>query len=111
MISDPTKVEGVYAVSEAQVVRAMRLVLERVKVWVEPSAVVGVAVVLWDEGFRRLVQERAGDEGWDVAVVLSGGNTSVEAVGEMFRGGEGEGERAEGVVGADGGREVENVAG
>ena len=114
IISDKRKVEGVFSVSDEQILRAMRLVLERMKVWVEPSAVVGLAVVLWDEGFRRLVEERGGVEGWDVGVVLSGGNTTVEAVGRMFGAGEmsGEkGEREEGKVGLDGGREVENVAG
>lgn len=111
IVSDQSNVEGVFAVSEAQIVGAMRLVLERLKVWVEPSAVVGVAVVLWDEGFRRLVQERGGEDGWDVGVVLSGGNVGVEAVGRLWAVGEGEGERAEGKVGWDGGRKVENVAG
>ena len=115
VISDKGKVKGVYAVSEGQILRAMRLVLERMKVVVEPSAVVGVAVVLWDEGFRGEVESRGGVEGWDVGVVLSGGNTSVEALGRMFAGGEGEetmrGERAEGKVGWDGRREVQNVAG
>ena len=85
------------------------------KVLVEPSAVVGLAVALWDEDFRRVV-EREGVGGWDVGVVLSGGNTSVEAIGAMFGGGgEGgngdQGERAEGKVGMDGGRVAENVAG
>lgn len=111
VISDKAKVEGVYAVTDAQIVRAMRLVLERMKVWVEPSAVVGLAVVLWDEGFRTLVQERGGEAGWDVGVVLSGGNVGVEAVGRLWAVGEGEGERAEGVLGLDGERRAENVAG
>lgn len=63
---------------------AMKLVLERCKLVVEPSAVVGVAVALWDEGFRRIVEEEGGAEGWDVGVVLSGGNVGVEALGELF---------------------------
>ena len=53
IISDREKVRGVYAVSEEQIKAAMKLVVERLKVWVEPSAVVGMAVVLFDEGFRK----------------------------------------------------------
>ena len=139
----PKKVHGVYSVTETQILAAMRLVLERMKVVVEPSAVVGLAVALFDEGFRGVVEregkggvEREGkgvvqregkvDDGWDLGVVLSGGNTSVEALASLFGGagrGTGEGvgkgkgmgmekeERVEGKVGLDGGREVENVAG
>ncbi|MCJ1471681.1 hypothetical protein MMC13_000321 [Lambiella insularis] len=114
VISDGAKVRGVYAVDEGQIRRAMRLVLERMKVVVEPSAVVGLAVGLWDEGFRGVVEREGGERGWDVGVVLSGGNTTVEAVGRLFGGegeGEGKGERETGRVGRDGGRVAENVAG
>ncbi|MCJ1371228.1 hypothetical protein MMC20_002443 [Loxospora ochrophaea] len=123
-----TRVEGVFGVGEGQIRAAVRLVVERMKVVVEPSAVVGLAVVLWDEGFRRGVvgagggwkgEEEEGGEGWNVGVVLSGGNVSVEALGGMFGdgGGGGDGERErerereEGLVGADGARVAENVAG
>ncbi len=122
VVSDIAKVRGVYAVSEGQILQAMRLVLERMKVVVEPSAVVGLAVCLFDEGFRGLV-EREGGGGWDVGVVLSGGNVGVEALGGLFGGeigekeGEGDGkgekgrEREMGKVGARGGRVAEGVAG
>ena len=78
------QVRGVYAVSEKQIVAAMRLVLERMKVVVEASAVVGLATVLWDEDWRRLAEREGGEEGWDVGVVLSGGNTTVEALAALF---------------------------
>ena len=110
VVSDQSKVEGVYAVTEEQIKRAMRLVFERMKVVVEPSAVVGLAVALWDEGFRRVVEERGGEGGWDVGVVFSGGNVGVEALGELF-GGKRRGEREVGTVGRDGGTVAENVAG
>ncbi|KAK1148771.1 hypothetical protein N8T08_008656 [Aspergillus melleus] len=83
VISDGSKVAGVYAVTEAQIKAAMRLVLERMKVVVEPSAVVGLAVCLFNEDFRRMVEKEA-PEGWDVGVVFSGGNTTVEAIGKLF---------------------------
>ncbi|GAD97446.1 pyridoxal-phosphate dependent enzyme [Paecilomyces variotii No. 5] len=84
VISDKNKVAGVYAVTEEQIKATMRLVLERMKVFVEPSAVVGLAVCLFNEEFRRLVEKEAGKEGWDVGIVFSGGNTTVEAIGKLF---------------------------
>lgn len=112
VLSDPGNLRGVHAVSEAQIRRAMRLVLERMKAVVEPSAVVGLAVALYDEGFRRLVEREGGPEGWDVGVVLSGGNTTVEAIAELFAvSDELQGERMAGMVGGRGERVAENVAG
>ncbi|PLB34778.1 threonine/serine dehydratase [Aspergillus candidus] len=84
VLSDPRKVAGVYAVTEDQIKAAMRLVLERMKVVVEPSAVVGLAVCLYNEEFRAMVEKEAGSAGWDVGVVFSGGNTTVEAIGKLF---------------------------
>jgi threonine dehydratase len=88
VLSDKSKVEGVYAVTEEQIKAAMRLVLERMKVFVEPSGCVGLAVVLYDEEFREMVakkqQEEGGERAWDVGVVFSGGNTTVEAIAGLF---------------------------
>lgn len=119
VISDKEKVRGVYGVSEEQIKSAMRLLLERMKVMVEPSAAVGLAVALYDEGFRRIVEREGGVNGWNVGIILSGGNTTVEAIGKLFSedakkvvdGGEEKGEREEGKVGMDGARVAENVAG
>ena len=111
VISDKSKVRGVFAVSEQQILQAMKLVLERMKVFVEPSAVVGLAVCLYDEDFRHLVEREGGAEGWDVGVVLSGGNTTVEAITKMFEVASDKGERAEGKLGSSGERVAENVAG
>lgn len=86
VISDEKKVRGVYAVNEAQIKNAMRFLIERMKVFVEPSAAVGLAVCLYDEDFRALVQNEGGVEGWDVGIILSGGNTSIEAVTKIFSG-------------------------
>lgn len=84
VISDSSKVAGVFAVTEEQIKAAMRLVLERMKVVVEPSAVVGLAVCLYNEEFRRRVATEAGEESWDVGIVFSGGNTTVEAIGKLY---------------------------
>lgn len=102
IISDTDKVRSVYAVSEAQILSTMQLVLERMKLVVEPSAVVGLATCLYNEDFRNLVQVEGGKEGWDIGVVFSGGNTSIDAIAKMFRVGEGAAERALAQRGADG---------
>ncbi|OJJ69523.1 hypothetical protein ASPBRDRAFT_198178 [Aspergillus brasiliensis CBS 101740] len=83
VISNRDKIAGVFAVTEEQIKATMRLVLERMKVVVEPSSVVGLAVCLYNEEFRRLVEKEA-PEGWDVGIVFSGGNTTVEAIGKLF---------------------------
>lgn len=83
VISNKERVEGVFAVTEEQIKSAMRLVIERMKIVVEPSAVVGLAVCLFDEDFRRRV-EQSDKKGWDVGVVFSGGNTTVEAISKLF---------------------------
>jgi len=64
-------VEQVVTVDDGQVVAAMKLVWERMKLVVEPSAATSVAAVLTDR-FRAL-------DGLDrVAVVLSGGNLDLD---------------------------------
>lgn len=114
IISNKEKLRGMFAVSETQILSAMRLVLERMKIMVEPSAVVGLAVCLYDEEFRGIVEREGGAEGWDIGVVLSGGNTTVEAIGKMFVAGEVQEQKAErmvGTLGMNGEKIAENVAG
>lgn len=77
-------VQGFYSVTEDEIQAALRLVLERMKLVVEPSSVVPLAVVLFDEDFRAMVEKEAGEEGWDVGVVFSGGNVALENLGKMF---------------------------
>jgi threonine dehydratase len=77
-------VSGMYSVTEDEIKAALRLVLERMKVVVEPSACVGLAVALFDEDFRAMVEREGGDEGWDLGIVFSGGNVGVDALGRLF---------------------------
>ena len=64
-------VEQVLPVSEQEIVSAMRLVWERMKLVIEPSAGVGIAVALSDR-FRAI-------DGMDhVGVVLCGGNVDLD---------------------------------
>ena len=65
------QVEQVFTVTEEQIRFAMRLIWERMKLVIEPSAAVGVAVVLSDE-FRGLAEIRK------VGVVLCGGNVNLD---------------------------------
>ncbi|KAL9592489.1 MAG: hypothetical protein Q9179_006668 [Wetmoreana sp. 5 TL-2023] len=111
VISDKSKVEGIFAVTEEQILSAMGLVIERMKIFIEPSAAVALAVCLYNEEFRKMVEEEGGEEGWDIGVIFSGGNTTLEAVSKMFATGEKRAERAEAKVGREGVRVAENVAG
>ncbi|KAI0893477.1 tryptophan synthase beta subunit-like PLP-dependent enzyme [Annulohypoxylon nitens] len=77
-------VAGFYSVTEEQIKSAMKLAYERLKVVIEPSSAVPLAVALYDEGFRGLVEREAGEEGWDVGVVFSGGNVGLDALGALF---------------------------
>ncbi|XDG04493.1 hypothetical protein ABKA04_004108 [Annulohypoxylon sp. FPYF3050] len=77
-------VAGFYSVTEEQIKSAMKLAYERLKVVIEPSSAVPLAVALYDEGFRGLVEREGGEEGWDVGVVFSGGNVGLDALGALF---------------------------
>ncbi len=63
-------VEQIFTVTEAEIAAAMRLVWERMKLVIEPSAAVGVAVAL-GAAFREVQAECVG-------VVLCGGNVSLD---------------------------------
>ena len=112
IITDKSKLEGIYSVSEEEIKAALKLLMERAKLFVEPSAAVSLAVVLYNEDFRRAVERMAGDEGWNMGVVCSGGNTTLEAIAGLFADAANKvDERAEAKVGVDGENIAENVAG
>ncbi|MCC6214896.1 MAG: pyridoxal-phosphate dependent enzyme [Polyangiaceae bacterium] len=66
-------VRDIFTADEPEIVAALRLVWERMKLVIEPSAAVGLAVAL-SERFRREAPERR------VAVVLCGGNVDLDAL-------------------------------
>ncbi|RMZ89068.1 hypothetical protein DV736_g3710, partial [Chaetothyriales sp. CBS 134916] len=84
IVSDKRTVEDFYSVSEEQIKMTMRLVFERMKLVVEPSGCVALAVVLFNENFRRMVAEQQQQEAWDIGIVFSGGNTTMNAITELF---------------------------
>ncbi|KAI0387212.1 tryptophan synthase beta subunit-like PLP-dependent enzyme [Hypomontagnella monticulosa] len=77
-------VAGFYSVEERDIKRALRLAYERLKVVIEPSSAVPLAVALYNEDFRAMVEREAGEDGWDVGIVFSGGNVSLDALGKLF---------------------------
>ncbi|ETS82196.1 hypothetical protein PFICI_07198 [Pestalotiopsis fici W106-1] len=88
-------VEGFYSVSEVEIKRALRLVLERFKMVVEPSACVPLAVALYNEDFRARIQREYGDGGANVGVVFSGGNLDLEVLAKIVMEGKTETEKKE----------------
>jgi len=65
------RVEQIFTVSDEETIAAMRLVWQRAKLLIEPSAAVSVAVILSD-AFRALPGAQA------VGVILSGGNVDID---------------------------------
>jgi len=64
-------VERVITVSEEEIIRSMRLVWERMKLVIEPSAAVGVAVALSSE-FKKI------EDITNVGIILCGGNVDLD---------------------------------
>ncbi|WWC70571.1 uncharacterized protein I206_104522 [Kwoniella pini CBS 10737] len=111
--NEKKNLENVFSVSENQIENSMKLVLERMKVFIEPSGAVSLAVVLYNQEFRQWVyeeQQKEGGEAWDIVVIFSGGNTTIDAILGIF-GNSTDKEREEGIDGLDGKATAENVAG
>jgi len=62
-------VEEIYTVSEVEIVAAMKLIWERLKIVIEPSSAAAVAA-LW--------QQKSNFNGQNVGIILSGGNVDLE---------------------------------
>jgi threonine dehydratase len=68
-------IERVITVSDAEIVSAMRLVWERMKIIIEPSAAVTFAALLKDKGSFK---------GKKVGIIISGGNVDLEKALKLF---------------------------
>ncbi|KAL0778803.1 hypothetical protein CaCOL14_005061 [Colletotrichum acutatum] len=77
-------VKGMYSVTEDEIKAALKLVLERFKLVIEPSAAVPLAVVLFNEEFRAMVEREAGARGWNLGIVFSGGNMAIDGLMKIF---------------------------
>lgn len=74
-------VKAVFTVTEVQIAMAMKVVIERLKVVIEPSAAVAVAVVLFHEEFR-MIAETEGIK--NLGIVLEGGNIDTGSYEKMM---------------------------
>lgn len=75
------KVDGVIQVSEADIKRAMRLVMERAKLIIEPGAAVAVAAATLLPDLRERFGFRGGE---NICILLCGGNLDLERVPELI---------------------------
>jgi len=73
-----THVERIVTVSDNEIIRAMRLVWERMKIVIEPSAAVPVAAILSDEF-------KATERSPTIGVILSGGNVDLDQLPWLMR--------------------------
>lgn len=69
-------VKGILTASDTEIIKAMRLIWERLKIIIEPSAAVALAVVLKEkERFRNK----------NVGIILSGGNIDLDRAAKLFQ--------------------------
>jgi threonine dehydratase len=68
-------VKEVITVSDAEIIAAMRLVWERMKIIIEPSCAVPLAAVI--KGKEKFA-------GKNVGIILSGGNVDLEKAAKLF---------------------------
>lgn len=76
------KVEHVFTVTEAQIIHAMQLVWSRMKLCIEPSAGVGVAVALYNPEFHDTVRKH---NLTDIGIILCGGNVDITRAIKLFQ--------------------------
>ena len=78
--------DEIITVSETDILQATKLVWERLKVCIEPSAGVGVAVALSDEFRKKVIHntDKNQDESVRVGIVLCGGNVDIVKVAALM---------------------------
>jgi serine racemase len=74
--------DHVFIVSEREILQATKLIWERLKICIEPSAGVGVAVLLYSTAFQ---QSYPADQYRNVGIVLCGGNVDVLLIAEKMK--------------------------
>jgi len=75
------KADDVLTVTEDDILMATKLIWERLKICIEPSAGVGVAVALGHEFQMKYPSEKYGN----VGIILCGGNVDILNVAEKMR--------------------------
>jgi Threonine dehydratase len=76
-------VDDIITVTELEILRATKLIWERLKVCIEPSAGVGVAVALGEEFQKKFCKETTRGVS-KVGIVLCGGNVDVIKIARMM---------------------------
>ncbi|KZT59980.1 serine racemase [Calocera cornea HHB12733] len=74
------KIDDIFVVDEEEIIRATKLVWERMKLVVEPSAAVTLAVALFNADFKR-----AAEGCKTVGIVFTGGNVDFERAVALFK--------------------------
>lgn len=75
-------VDDVFTVTEKEIINTMELIWGRMKLCIEPSAAVGVAVVLHNKDFQEAVKEQAIQR---IGIILCGGNVDIIKAAELFQ--------------------------
>ncbi|OZJ03012.1 hypothetical protein BZG36_03976 [Bifiguratus adelaidae] len=78
------KVDAVFTVTEEEIIKTTRMVWERMKLVIEPSAAVGVAVALFRKEQLASFTKANGEPIRHVGVVLCGGNVDVKKMAALF---------------------------
>ena len=76
IVSNETSVQDIYMSPEDEIRKAMALFINSTKMLIEPGSAVPLAVVLFNEMFRKKCQQQR--DPWKVGVVLTGGNVTLE---------------------------------
>mmetsp|Transcript_2109 Transcript_2109/g.3866 ORF Transcript_2109/g.3866 Transcript_2109/m.3866 type:complete len:394 (-) Transcript_2109:71-1252(-) len=84
-------VDDIITVTEYEILHATKLIWERLKVCIEPSAGVGVAVALGEEFQQNYCKDGGGDDGGgekggvkNIGIVLCGGNVDVIKISKLM---------------------------
>jgi len=80
-IRDRRNVDGIVLVSEEEIILAMKMLWERMKIVVEPSSAVPVAPLLRRGGVAALgLRSKNPDDVHKIGIILSGGNVDLAAL-------------------------------
>lgn len=81
-VRDKDLVLDVLTATDEEIQKAMRIMIEELKMLVEPSAAVALAVILYNSKLKNIVRTRGIR---NVGMVVSGGNTTMDKVFQVFQ--------------------------
>ncbi|KAG8946882.1 hypothetical protein FRC04_011309 [Tulasnella sp. 424] len=77
-------VDAIHTVSEEEIIRATKLVYERMKIVIEPSSAVPLAVALYSSEFMDWVKSIPAPSRLNIGIVFSGGNVDIVKLSTLF---------------------------